>query len=950
MNADRETQYSIDANSIGGEIEAPEMFRLRLQAEELTLRRPTSDFESMESLDSSPDTILYPHQVHAAHFAVSNPMLRGVLLADEVGLGKTIEAGMIIKEMVYRGSRNVLVMAGRSLCQQWRGEMEERFGLDFEVLDTRRVRELERAGEDPFSGLRITTYHYVNYHFEKFARTPWDLVVIDEAHKLKNPEGALHESTQRLPKRFVCLLTATPIQNHLTELWSISTLIDERALGTEFSFRERFCADTRGLAIQNANDLKDRLSSFAIRTLRSDVPEIKFTARIPKLFDFRLNDDERRLYRGVSDYLSRPTWAFGPDTGGKYMILLIYRKLLASSSFALRSALHKLVARLEAMLEGRKAEDIDAEEFGDDVAASVETVDEDSAEETVVADGIAHSIEEELSEVREYARLCDSITENAKAQRVVEAMPELLDAGDKVLIFTQYIATQEHLAKELRQAGYDVVEFNGQLKKHANPDKDEQEQAKRRFRDHADVMIATDAGAEGLNLQFCHIVVNYDLPWNPMKIEQRIGRCHRIGQEHDVVVANLVATDNEADRRIVELLTEKIHLFDSVLGGTDEILGSIEDGMDFERRIFNILQSCREPEEIDQAFDQLQLDLEDVIEERKATGTSLLLGGFDERLQDHLQVAERETKKALDARTETLRDFCLDTLDYHGAQVIHEDGIYEVYTPSQFFLHSEELLDPKYRGTFRRDADPSVSRFTKDHPFVEAALSYHIDHGHRSAITLAYTGNHNIHGMEELVGSEGWWLNFKVTFEGYETEDHLLPLLLVHRDGEFAPNELLTENASRITYESLSPERSLPLPGEEVVRGWLEPRIAELFEEIQERNAGYYLERRQVLDEFYGAKGDGEVLAERKHQVEQTRRAIADLDDQIDDATSATEKAALYDERDALEEKLFDLEGKMLAEQRQHAQEKRKALRKLDDLRALRSEVRLVNMAQWELV
>jgi superfamily II DNA or RNA helicase len=930
--------------------DAPMMFLLRLRAEELTLRRSSSDFESMESLDSSPDTILYPHQVHAAHFAVSNPMLRGVLLADEVGLGKTIEAGMIIKEMVYRGGRNVLIMAARSLCQQWRGEMEERFGLSFDVLDTPNVKKLEAEGEDPFSGLRVTTYHYVNHHFDKFARTPWDLVVVDEAHKLKNPEGALHESTKKLPKRFICLLTATPIQNYLTELWAISTLIDERALGTEFSFRERFCGDTRGLVIQNVNELKDRLSSFAIRTLRSDVPEIKFTARIPKLFDFTLNDDERRLYEGVSGYLSRPNWAFGADGGGKYMILLIYRKLLASSSFALQSALHKLVARLEAMVAGRETEELGAEELGDDVAASVDAVEESSASDCVFPEGVTHSIEAELAEVREYARLCDSITENAKAKRVVEAMPELLGAGSKVLIFTQYIATQKHLAKRLRQAGYDVVEFSGELKKHANPEKDEQELAKRRFRDHADVMIATDAGAEGLNLQFCHILVNYDLPWNPMKIEQRIGRCHRIGQEHDVVVANLVATDNEADRRIVELLVEKIHLFDSVLGGTDEILGSIEDGMDFERRIFNILQSCRAPEQIDQAFDQLQLDLEDVIEDRKATGTSMLLGGFDERLQDHLRVAERETRRALDSRAQMLRDFCMETLDYHGSKVAEEDGVYDVFTPPQFFLHSDDLLDPKYRGTFRRDLDPSIARFTKEHPFVEAALSYHGDQGHRSAMKLLYTGNHNIHGMEEFVGSEGWWLNFKVTFEGYETEDHLLTLVLLHQDGELVHNELLSENAIRITNESATPERSLPLPGADALSLWLEPKMAKLFEEIQERNAGHYLERRQVLDEYYGAKGDGEVLAERKYQVQETKRSIAELDDQIDATASSTEKMALLDQRDALEERLFDLEGKMLNEQRQHAQEKREALHKLDDLRELSSKVQLVNIAQWELV
>jgi len=218
-----------------------------------------------------------------------------------------------------------------------------------------------------------------------------------------------------------------------------------------------------------------------------------------------------------------------------------------------------------------------------------------------------------------------------------------------------------------------VVKFHGSLKSPSNPDRDERELAKRLFRTDANVMVTTDAGAEGLNLQHCHIVVNYDLSWNPMKLEQRIGRCHRIGQEQDVVVANLVATENAVDARLVELLTDKIHLFDSVLGESDEILGAIEDILDFEQAVFQILQTCRTPEQIDQAFVQLQLDLESEIEDRRSHGRSLLQG-FDDRIRDHLAAARSRAREALDRRTSLLRDFLLGSLDAFGAKSIPLKG------------------------------------------------------------------------------------------------------------------------------------------------------------------------------------------------------------------------------------------------------------------------------------
>lgn len=933
----------------GREVEPAQLFLLRLRAEELTRRHPTSGYDGMESLESSSDTILYPHQIHASHFSVSNPLLKGVLLADEVGLGKTVEAAMIIKEMAYRGKRNILVMASRSLCQQWVGELQTRFGLTFPILDAGTVRRMRRGAEPPYAGLRIATYHFVNTHIGEIAKTPWDLIVVDECHTLKNPQGALHGSLKRIPRAFTLLLTATPIQNYLTELHAISALIDDQLLGTPFSFRERYCGDDRGLRVQNVEELKERLARFAIRTLRGDVPEIKFTERIPKLFNFDLFPDEQQLYESVSGYLSRPNWAFGDNAAGKYLIVMVYRKLLASSSFALREALRKVAERLEAIAAGKKVRPLRVSDLGSEARESAREIAEEVPPEVAEQqEAVRKSIRDELEEVQGYLRLCDSIKENAKGIRLVSAMLELMQAGDKVLVFTQYKATQHYLARKLRDAGYTVVEFSGDLKGHPNPDKDEREQAKRQFRNQAQVMIATDAGAEGLNLQFCHIVVNYDLPWNPMKIEQRIGRCHRIGQQYDVVVANLVALGNAVDARLVQLLTDKIHLFDSVLGESDEILGALEEGIDFERAVFGILQTCRSPEDIDAAFDGLQREMEHVILDRRARGRSLLQG-FDDRLRDHLRLAETAARAALDRRTRQLRDFLLGSLELYGANVEESDGVYRVVTPAQYFLQSAELVDPEYTGTFTKSRSDGVSLLNKRHPLITTALAVHMDLGHRAAVVLEYTGKHTIHGLEQLVGSTGWWLNFTVSFTGFETEDHIISVALVRDGDRLSVHPLLSDNLARITVSNGQWREDLPFPRTEVVTEWLSGAVELLRSAILERNAQYYVERRAVIDRFYGAKGDGEVLAELRHRVHEKLESVAQLEQVIDRARTMVEKSEMLRQKDRLEEELFGLQRRMQTEQMTNYEVKRHELEQLEQLRQLEHTVDLVSVGQWTM-
>ena len=931
------------------ELSSAEMLRLRILAEELTLRRPSSEYDSLESLQSSRHTILYPHQIHAAHSAVSNPLLKGTLLADDVGLGKTVEAGMIIKEMYYRGRANVLVVCGKSLRQQWAAELRDRFALDFQVLDRQAAARLKRAGKKPWEGLRICTPYFLNTNLGDAARTIWDILAVDECHLLKNPQGALHKAVQSVPRSFILLLTATPIQNYLPELHAISTLIDEETLGTAFSFREKFCDDDRGLRVKNLDELKRRLSRFAVRTVRGDVPEIKFTKRIPKLFNFELPTPERELYEQVSAYLSRPNWAFGEDAPGKYLILMVYRKLLASSSFALLNALRKVEQRLAAMAAGKRPPVLRIGALGADVEASAADMESDI--ELGAARGqaaIRQSVAEELEEVRGYLRLAESIEENAKGLALVRAMPELLESGDKVLVFTQYKATQGYLVRKLEEAGYHVVPFSGDLKSHANPEKDERELAKLRFRDDADVMVATDAGAEGLNLQFCHVVVNYDLPWNPMKIEQRIGRAHRLGQEHDVVAANLVALGNEVERRLVELLTDKINLFGSVLGESDEILGNLEDAIDFERRIFEILQTCRTPEQIEAGFRQLQLDLDDEIQERRSTGQQLLTG-FDDRIRDHLAIAEREGLRAAHSRARRLEEFLLGSLRCLDGKCEQKDGVYRIVTPSLYFLASDQLIDSEYRGTFDKHREGDAPLFNRDHPLIRAGLAIHKERGARGAVSLEYTGRHTIHGMEELVGAKGWWLVFKVSFTGFEVEDHLVHVALVADEQESTLNELLSESIFRITMAQGEWDGTLPLPDMGAVEAKVAETVGQLREAILERNADYYLERRETIESFYGARGDGEVLAELRAAIRERQTRLLALEEEKDSVTRSQDKLALADEIDKVNEDLFRLQQRLQTEQLQNFERKREELRKLEALRVLQEHVDLVGVAQWGL-
>ena len=599
-------------------------------AHELTKRCSSDSLEKLAGAVASAQLDLNPHQVDAALFAFNSPLSKGALLADEVGLGKTIEAGLVLSQKWAERKRRVLVITPANLRKQWHQELTEKFFLPCQILETKSYNDAVKRGnfrplEIP-NAIVICSYQFARSKAADVANTPWDLVVIDEAHRLRNvykPSNVIANTLKiALAGKSMLLLTATPLQNSLLELFGLVSFIDEYTFGDLKSFREQFTNLTQE---QVFHTLKARLKPLCQRTLRRQVTSyIPFTKRLPMVEEFTPEESEDRLYDLVSEYLRRENLQALP-TSQRSLITLVLRKLLASSTFAIAGALESMSKRLKAKLQNAKP----AESFEDDLDQDYEALDQ-TAEEwpedqpgESLSDADRAAIEAEVADLDAFAALAKSIEHNAKGKALVKALaiafPKAVELGalQRAIIFTESRRTQDYLLRVLADSPFKdgIVLFNGTntddrskqiyavwLARHEGTDRvtgsktaDMRSALVDYFREEGRIMIATEAGAEGINLQFCSLVLNYDLPWNPQRIEQRIGRCHRYGQKHDVVVVNFLNRKNEADKRVFELLSEKFKLFEGVFGASDEVLGAIESGVDFEKRIAAIYQSCRKP-------------------------------------------------------------------------------------------------------------------------------------------------------------------------------------------------------------------------------------------------------------------------------------------------------------------------------------------------------------------
>lgn len=581
-----------------------------------------------------------PHQVNAFCAAIDAMKTGGMVLADEVGLGKTIEAGLVLRYMLKSGARTVLIALPATLRKQWELELEEKFDLEPVILDRLTVEHdakgwHKKLADRQSDRIVITSYDYSGKLMQRFPDVKWDFLIIDEAHNLRNLNGTkrakrLFELSGGIPK---ILLTATPLQNSLMDLYGLVSFVDPRIFGSEKVFRQRYIND------KDYDGLKRELTPVLYRTLRKDVAGyMHFVKRICKTVDFELSRDEIELYERVNRFLKRDK-LYSIPTSNRKLIILVIRKLMASSSFALIETFEVLKKRLEKLHEGTKS--ADAQEGFDLFWSFVEDeIDESDFDETDDEDTATQKayIQAELDEVNAIIDVAKRIKTNSK----ITALKQALEIGfsyqrdhgieQKAVVFTESKRTQKYIAEELRKSGYieeDILLFNGgfddakskkiyqawQAKNYGNPNYGRSVEYKHAivdyFHENAKILICTDAGSEGLNLQFCNTVINYDLPWNPMKIEQRIGRCHRYGQQNDVVAINLLNTQNEADKRVYEILSEKFKLFEGVFGASDIAIGTLESGTGFETMVLNIYQQCNTDAEFEKEFNKLNIKLDD---------------------------------------------------------------------------------------------------------------------------------------------------------------------------------------------------------------------------------------------------------------------------------------------------------------------------------------------------
>ena len=601
----------------------------------------------------------------------------------------------------------MLVICPASLRKQWAQELHDKFAVPTTVVDAVSLR--KQSVGDMLATLQrmvgkavvIMSYQFAAKLEAELRAVPWDVVVIDEAHKLRNAHRTSNRTGQALKRalqgRKKLLLTATPLQNSLMELYGLSTLIDEHLFGDETAFRKQFMNSGTG-----QDELRERLASFAKRTLRRDVLEyIKYTERKALTQPFNPTDDEQALYERISAFLQKED-SFALPKQQRHLTGLILRKLLASSSHAVAATLVTIRERLQGLLTTDKTGDdgsqlveqlIAEDDLEEDYLEEETSEAEDDSEDITsvpAEDGkpdaakdtkaVRAAISAEIAELTAFIDAAQALKTDTKAQALLKALTlgfgkmAELRAPRKAIIFTESKRTQEYLHRFLSANGHagKLVLFSGTnnhedstaiyqhwLEEYKGTDRvtgSPQVDRRTALIDHfrkvdgtgAEIMIATEAAAEGVNLQFCALIINYDLPWNPQRVEQRIGRCHRYGQRFDVVVINFLNTRNQADQRVLELLTEKFNLFSGVFGASDEVLGRIEGGLDFEKRILQIYDTCRQPAQIEAAFNALQAELEESIADRIKDTQSQLLENFDEDVHDRLKLRLDEAEARLD--------------------------------------------------------------------------------------------------------------------------------------------------------------------------------------------------------------------------------------------------------------------------------------------------------------
>src|SRR3954471_11170467 len=695
-------------------------FNQRILAEDLVRVRRPDDLERYAASHRQARIDPNPHQIDAVIFALRRLREGGCILADEVGLGKTIEAGLVSGQSRAEGAQRILLIVPKSLIGQWQNELLNLFGIQAQETQSNFTAQGVYLVGREFAGSERGAEPLA-------ACAPFDLVVIDEAHEIfaglhkrydrdgiydETSEDALmaHRVRGFLRSAPVLLLTATPMQNSLAELWGLVQYVEPTGtlLGDINTFREVFCADDdRTLVPGQEHELQRRLGMVLQRTLRRQAQEFldrPFTQRRCRLYEYAMSDDERSLYDDVTEYLLQPSlYAFA---GSQRRLLLIgFHRRMASSIPALAASLENVAARLRRLATGHRAT-LSADDLRD--LEDEENMEEEPEEQTVPAD--TGAVAEELALVEDFVKRAKSLPHDAKARSFQDAIRVVLERGrdgrgsGKAVVFTESITTQEYLRRLLLDMGLsdeDVTLFRG------TNDHDRAKQAHARwvheearnlppgtrptrevavrlalvheFRTRSKVLVCTEAGAKGLNLQFCETIINYDLPWNPQRIEQRIGRCHRYSQQRDVTVVNFIARGNEAHALTFEILSQKLDLFGRVLDASDVVLHEPRTdvpeiavsalSLEFETDLRNIYSRSRTLDEVTREIAALRDKIavrRDAYEKEYERTSSIIRSRFDEDVRRVFKRLREDLPAGLAQLDQDISDLVEGYLRSHG--------------------------------------------------------------------------------------------------------------------------------------------------------------------------------------------------------------------------------------------------------------------------------------------
>lgn len=555
-----------------------ESVRLRIEHARLKLLR---GFEELLCLEGLRGVEQLPHQVETVRKVLRH--FRGrVLLADEVGLGKTIEACLLLREFVLRGMvRRVLILTPAALTEQWREELADKFSLAFTLPPT-------TAGPD-FWGKhdRILASHALakgRRHFEAVTAQHWDLVIVDEAHHCKSRTTLNWQLVNALQRRHLFLLTATPVQNNLVELYNLLTLLEPGHLKTESDFKRTYVTRGNPRDPRNRERLRSLLSEVMIRNTRSLV-HLKLPPRYAQTMEATPGDAESRLYRHLESYLrwrlpAAPAGA-APEVNPD---VLAY---IDDAGAILRHSGERSAAEAEG---GRKKplRSLNHMQVTTMLLAA-------GSHPLALAPAVGRLVEED-ARAAPLAEALAGIQKSAKEERLLELLRK--NPSGKTIIFANFRATLRRLSQTLDQAGIAHSLFSGEQSIV------EKQMAVDTFRHETPVLLCSDSGGEGHNLQFANTLINFDLPWNPMRIEQRVGRVHRIGQTREVFIFNL-CTAGSLEQRVLRVLNDKIRMFELVVGEVGSILGNLEQGEEFESLVLGLWLKSQTPAAMDAAFEHL---------------------------------------------------------------------------------------------------------------------------------------------------------------------------------------------------------------------------------------------------------------------------------------------------------------------------------------------------------